>query len=300
MGTACHVLVSGGPQGTAAAVERVVATVSLLEARWSRFLASSDISRINAADGRPVAVSDETLLAVDLALAGRSRTGGRFDPTVLAALVQAGYDRDFAATAARSAAGAISAPGPGSPAAAAVALDLDAGTVAVAHGHGVDLGGVGKGLAADLAAAAALTAGAEGVCVNLGGDLRVAGDAPGPGGWGVVVDDPNRSATTLAIVGLAAGGLATSSTRRRRWRHAGGRGAHHVIDPVAGEPAATDLAAVTVIAASAADAEILATAALVAGAGAGLALLEGEGTAALLVTERRVVHRTASMQAYLR
>lgn len=48
----------------------------------------------------------------------------------------------------------------------------------------IDLGGIGKGYAADLIAAELIAAGAEGVSVNLGGDLRVAGVAPGAQPWG--------------------------------------------------------------------------------------------------------------------
>jgi thiamine biosynthesis lipoprotein len=55
---------------------------------------------------------------------------------------------------------------------------------------------------------------------------------------------------------------ATSSTLRRRW----GDGLHHVIDPRTGRPAASGLAEVSVVTRTAVDAEIVAKAALIAGA----------------------------------
>ena len=55
-------------------------------------------------------------------------------------------------------------------------------------GAGFDPGGIGKGLAADLAVAEALTEGAAGVCVNLGGDVRLEGSAPDGGAYDVLID----------------------------------------------------------------------------------------------------------------
>jgi thiamine biosynthesis lipoprotein len=299
MGTWCHVLVHHDGSATHAAgwAEELVAGY---EARWSRFCRSSDIARANAAGGRPVEVSDETMLAVTAALDARRRTGGRYDPTVLRAVEAAGYDRDFAAVAARAALGAV-VPAEGQPAAADVAVDLEAGTVAVGDGAGLDLGGIGKGLAADLVAGALLLArGVRGVLVNLGGDLRAAGGAPTDAGWGVAIDDPHRPATTLATLALVDGGVATSSTRRRRWATPHGE-RHHVVDPTTGSPAAGSLASATVLAATAAEAEVLATAALVAGDGAAELLAEvAPGAAALLVPVTGEAWRVGALEAFLR
>jgi thiamine biosynthesis lipoprotein len=305
MGTSCHAMVlAASPAAAARALDRVVDTVEHLEGCWSRFRPGSDVSRINHVPGQPVAVADETLLAVEAALEARRWTAGRFDPTVLGAVVAAGYDRDFAAVVARATVGAVAGSalpaGASSAAGAGVHVDPDARTVTVAAGHGLDLGGIGKGLAADLAASAALAAGAGGACVNLGGDLRATGGLPSSRGWGIAIDDPLRPAATIATVDLAAGGLATSSTCRRRWRRAGGTAAHHVIDPATGAPADSDVAAATVLAGSAVEAEAMATAVTVAGVAAGAALLEGEDLPGLIVSTSHSVHCTAAMEPFLR
>jgi thiamine biosynthesis lipoprotein len=300
MGTACHALLVVADRADGGRLlDVVVATVARLEACWSRFLPTSDVSRANDATGEPVVVGDETILAVEAALEGRRRTGGRFDPTVLRSVLASGYDRDFAAVAARASVRAIT-PSPARPAGAEVQVDAGAGTVLVAPGAGLDLGGIGKGLAADLAATTAISAGALGACVNLGGDLRAAGEPAGPGGWRVVVDDPARPAAAVAELALAAGGAATSSTMRRRWTTAGGRCAHHLIDPATGVAAATDVASVTVLAATAADAEVDATAAVVAGAERGFAELDAACRPAVLVTVDGELRTTAAAGAFLR
>ena len=91
--------------------------------------------------------------------------------------------------------------------------------------------------------------------MNAGGDVSAVGAA-----WPVGVETP---AGTLTLE-LEAGGIATSGRDRRIWqRH--GEERHHLIDPVTGEPATSDVLTVTVAATSAAEAEVLATSLFLAG-----------------------------------
>jgi thiamine biosynthesis lipoprotein len=155
--------------------------------------------------------------------------------------------------------------------------------VVLPAGCHLDLGGIGKGRCADLLAAELLAAGALGACVDLGGDVRVAGrTSTGGDDWVVAVDEPFHPGEDLALVQLADGAVTTSSRAKRRWG-SGPTAGHHLIDPATGRPAETDLLAVTVVAASAAWGEVHAKAALVAGARRGRALLEAAGMCGLLV-----------------
>jgi FAD:protein FMN transferase len=116
--------------------------------------------------------------------------------------------------------------------------------------------------------------------VSLGGDVAVAG-AP-TGGWPVLVTDDHRGVDgTGQTVGVAEGGLATSSTTVRRWRM-GDREMHHVVDPASGVPTVEHWRTVSVAAATCVDANAAATAAIVMGLGAG-AWVERLGLAARLV-----------------
>jgi FAD:protein FMN transferase len=90
MGADVQVLVVGGPPSL---LDEARELVEALEARWSRFRPTSEISRLNQLAGRPVRVSQETLTLVRRALDGASVTAGRYDPTVLGAVLLAGYDR---------------------------------------------------------------------------------------------------------------------------------------------------------------------------------------------------------------
>jgi hypothetical protein len=166
MGCDVHVLVVGGrPSLLQVARERI----EELEQRWSRFLATSEISRLNALAGLPVRLSPITVGLVERALEGARVTGGRYDPTVLGDVLRAGYDRSFERLTGEAPRG-TSPLGQGYD---RIVVDLARSTVTLPLGVGLDPGGIGKGYAADLLVEELLPRGAAGACVNVGGDLRV-------------------------------------------------------------------------------------------------------------------------------
>jgi thiamine biosynthesis lipoprotein len=207
---------------------------------------------------------------------------------VLHAVVAAGYDRSFDAIGQAT----RSRPPRPSPGCAGIVLDPVVRAVTLPHDVGLDAGGIGKGLAADLVVDALLEAGARGALVALGGDVRVAGEPPDGSAWRVAVEAPERVEHELALVELRDGGVATSGTTWRRWS-CDGAPAHHLVDPRTGAPSTSDVVAVTAIASSASWAEVVATAALLAGtSGAPTVLRDGDATGlvvdldgALLVVE---------------
>lgn len=273
MGTTCRAWLVGPDAELATREARD--TVARLEARWSRFVRSSDVCRLNAARGRPVPVAQETIAIVGDAIAWWQATDGMFDPTVLGALEAAGYDRDRAIGHGPIRAGA---PAPGCH---GIQVDPVGGMVQLPKGVGIDLGGIGKGRAVDLVADQLRQL--PGGLIDLGGDIRVWGTPPNGGmGWPIAIEDL-RHGTTVALLGLAEGAVATSSTLRRTWRD-GDRSAHHLIDPHSGHPVQGEMVTVTVVAGSAAAAEVLAKAAIIAGSmTAARRLLHDHGVAALLV-----------------
>ncbi|MEZ5407160.1 MAG: FAD:protein FMN transferase [Acidimicrobiales bacterium] len=290
MGTDVHVRVVGGRPGLTAEAQRAVED---REARWSRFLPDSELSRLNGAGGgRPVIVSPDTFSLIAAAVEACRLTGGAFDPTVLTTLVAAGYDRPLGQLTPPDAAPARSPAPPGDggiPAAPGVAgIDLHPASCAVVLPAGVrlDLGGIAKGATADAVSAELLAAGAEGCCVNVGGDLRVRGAAPDGAGWVVGLDCPGAAEPAGLRVRLADGAVCTSTVLSRRW--AGPRAGateHHLRHPATGAALNTGLWSVTVVAASAVQAEVLTKAAFVAGADGAAAVIGGHGATGVLVAD---------------
>ena len=258
MGTAVRVLTEGGSDvPTVPAVRAIVRTFEREERRFSRFRWDSELSLVNAAEGRWVSISPSFRSVMRVALDAAASTGGLFDPTVLDAMEAVGYDRTFDDVLA----GARGALHPTSPCGRWRDVMLEDDLLRLPPGVGLDLGGLVKGWTADEAATRAVDTGLPWVLVNAGGDLRIAGDAPG---IDIAVEDPDDPAGELGRLSVREGGVATSSTRSRSW----GAGLHHVIDPRTGSPSATDLVQVTVTAPACAEAEILAKAVLLRGSSA--------------------------------
>ncbi len=293
MGSEAHVIVVGG---TVASLELARDLVAELESLWSRFLDSSEVTRINREAGRPVRVSGPTLALVERAIEGARVTGGRYDPTVLRAVERSGYDRSFE----HIDRGRAPAPAGDEPVVVAgfdrVMVDRAAATVTAPRGVGLDPGGIGKGFAADLVVEALLRDGAAGACVNLGGDLRVEGDSPGGGPWVAGVEHPTRS-RLAALLSLERGAVATSTRTRRAWGSPEDP-RHHLIDPATGRPAVTPVVSATVVAGEGWQAEVLSKAAFLAGPDHGPALLEGAGAQGLVVDADGMVHESVGLRAF--
>jgi thiamine biosynthesis lipoprotein len=298
MASSLHVLVVD-PAGDAQ-LHDVVEYLDHLERCWSRFIGTSDISRMNllsASGGGPVAVDGATLSLLDAMVEGYQSTAGRFDPTVLRAVIAEGYGASHLDPLQRTML-------PDAPdqlsAASLYDLDIDTSTktVVVPSGLALDPGGIGKGLAADLAVARLLETGAAGALVEIGGDLAMGGTPVDQAGWLVNVEAPDPADGMLCSLAISGGGVATSSTRSRRWALDGVE-RHHQIDPRTEHCSTTDLASVTVIAPTGWLAEVHATAALSAGNVGVLAYLDGHGLSGVAVTHdsRPVTLMTADLAA---
>ena len=242
----------------------------------SRFREDSELTALNRRAGSTTRVSPLLREALGVALRAADLTDGDVDPTVGRALELAGYDRDFELLE-RVDGDEPDGPFPSGrprvrvrsqPGWRAVKLLPHSGSVRLPAGVSVDLGASAKAWAADRAAAAAAKECGCGVLVGIGGDIA-AGGSPPPGGWEIRVTDDHRSDLSAEgqTITIRAGGLATSSTAVRRWRH-DGQVMNHIIDPATGEPVRETWRTVSVAAGSCADANVAATAALVRAAAA--------------------------------
>jgi len=258
MGTTVELLIEA--EEASAELEAAEAEFERLEQVMSRFRPTSELSRLNEA--RELDVSADLADVVTSALDARAGTRGRFDATVHDAIVAAGYDRTFDDVPADAPGGCVSARCGGGVTVEGRRITLDPGTR-------LDLGGIGKGYAAERVATLLSLAGP--CLVSAGGDIAVRG-VPSAGTWPVAVSDE-------LTLGLTRGGLATSGTERRRWRR-NGVDQHHLIDPATGKPAASDLLRVTAVGSDAVEAEVLATSIFIGGLDEALAA----GVAAVLLT----------------
>jgi thiamine biosynthesis lipoprotein len=282
----------GVVDGADDALDAAQARVLQLERRWSRFIETSDIGVLNRSEGHPVVVSRDTLHLVSRAIDAWHITDGRFDPTVGASLVAYGYDKDFVEVAAMVAPAVTPEPAPGLD---GVELLPETNVVRFPAGVTFDPGGIGKGLAADLVVALLLDRDVGGVLVNIGGDLRVAGEPPDRDGWVVTVPDPIDPGLELLRFALPTGAVATSSRLQRRWTTSTGE-AHHLFDPSTGRPADSAMA-VTVVASEGWLAEAWSKALFLTGPAG---IRELEGVHALITANDGTRAATPALEAILR
>jgi thiamine biosynthesis lipoprotein len=264
---------------------RALLTAALAEVdlACSRFRPDSELTALDAAGGDWMATGPVLTEALAVALRAARLSGGSVDPTVGGALVALGYDRDLPLVP-PGAAPVIGARVPGWQ---TVQLDRAGSRVRLPAGVRLDLGATAKAWTADRAATAIAAQTGSGVLVALGGDVAVAG-APPAGGWRVRVQDVTGSPDdvppgTSAVVTLHSGGLATSSTRARRWRR-GGLELHHLVDPRTGLPPVPAWRTVSAAAGSCVDANTVSTATVVRGHDA-WRWLRGTGIPVRLVSE---------------
>jgi thiamine biosynthesis lipoprotein len=247
--------------------------------RLTRFDPASELSRLNHDPREKVEVSAIMACFVAAAIDAADRTGGLVDPTLVREIEAAGYTRDLGAAAVNGRAPARGATAPApmpsrQPAAPnprrrwrELCVDPATRTVARPRGLMLDSGGIAKGLFADLIAARVSQAAS--FAIDCCGDVRVGGRAglPRP----VLVDDPFGGDEPLHEFAVRDGGVATSGIGRRTWFGPDGRPRHHLLDPSTGRPAYTGVVQATALAPTAAEAEVLAKAALLSADGGWLA-----------------------------
>jgi thiamine biosynthesis lipoprotein len=234
----------------------------------SRFLAKSELSRLNRSLEPTVKATRLMRMFVRAAVFAGRRSGGLVDATLIGALERAGYEASMEGAEtlplqeALAAIGTARRPASPAPGAAWRSIDFDdrAGTVTRAPGIRLDSGGIAKGLAADLVAAGLRRY--PTFAVDCAGDIRIGGAASLA--RRVLVDDPFGGAP-LHEFEIRDGGVATSGIGKRAWVGPDGLPAHHMLDPAAGKPAFTGVVQVTALAPTAQLAEVLAKTALLRG-----------------------------------
>lgn len=214
MGVTCRVdvVATNAPQ----LVDESFSLLKTLESLWSRFLPTSDISRLNHAQGSAMAVDSRTRSLIAMMKVALTETSGTFNPTRLPDQLASGDAHSL-----------VSQLDTVIPKASIAFSTMDNveirpnGTVCLPPHMTLDAGGLGKGFAADIITTELLARGAASVCVNLGGDIRVASPSGTIPDWGVDIISPLDTSHIVSTISLRNGAVATSA-RTARWRN--GRG----------------------------------------------------------------------------
>lgn len=243
--------------------------IKRLEQLLSTWISTSELSRVNAAAGqRPVVVSRETLDLISRSIEMARLTDGGFNIAVGPA-VEAWSVTERQRIPNRTELDALKPLIDWS----AIQVDRKAHTIFLpVPGMRIDVGGIGKGYAADRAAEAMKKAGATGGVVALSGDIKTFGNLPGMKGFSVGIRHPRQDGALVATIDLRDEAISTAGDYERYFEQDGVR-YHHILDPVLLEPA-RKCQSVTVIAAEGTVADGLDTGIFVLGPEKGMALVE--------------------------
>ena len=270
-----------------AAVRRARDLLSAVDWTCSRFRGDSELNRVNAGAGTWVRVDPLLVAATVAAVEAAEHTDGIVHPLLGKVIVGLGYDRTFAELQPGRTAGARIEP---PPLGAWRSIEWEAGAIRIPAGTALDLGATAKAWAGDVISRTIAEEEHSNVVLSLGGDVAIATGARRRTWWPIAIrEHPEGEAS--AEVALAEGGLATSSTRLRRWTVAGASH-HHLVDPRTGASAQTCWRTVSATGPSATAANIATTAAVVLGDDAVRWLTERE-VAARLVSEDGTVTLTS-------
>lgn len=284
-----EVVVPRGRADPAAAVNRALGWFEEVEVRCSRFDSESEVMRLTKRAGSSVRVSSLLYEVVRFALAVAEASGGAFDPTVGHVLEARGFNRDYRTgrevdsglaqtvrTSFRD-----------------VRLDPSRSAITLRQPLVLDLGGVAKGLAIDLAAKELSRYG--GFAIDAGGDLYLRGRNPIGRHWRIGIRDPRRDGALLETLEVSDVAVCTSGDYERR--EPGESGGHHILDPNTGQSAG-GVASVTVVAPTAMVADALATAAFVLGPELGTRFLKRQGVEGLIISSSFEPSATSDLARY--
>jgi thiamine biosynthesis lipoprotein len=164
-------------------------------------------------------------------------------------------------------------------------------------GQSVDLGGVGKGYAADKVLDVFRSYGISSAFVNLGGNVAAMGAKPDGSQWHIGIRHPREENSLVGVVSVADRSVVTSGDYQRYFIGKDGKRYHHILDPYTGYQAESGLASATVVANGSAAADALSTALFVAGMQKGVGFLDSfPGAEAVFVGQDLSVYATKGLQ----
>ena len=251
-----------------------------------------------AAGGDPVELDPRLLDLLEYGLTAKETTNGRVD-LLLGPVLSIWHERRIAGNAdpenARIPSDAELSAAAEIAAQSTVVIDRTAGTAYLpVPGSSVDVGAFAKGYATERICAEMEARGYTGFAANVGGNLRVSGDAAGEP-WILSVRDPEGSGVVSRTEERGSVSLATSGSYQRYFEVDGVR-YHHIIDPDVCAPAAFGWASVSVLCADAGVADVLSTALFCLDREAGVSLLStlSSSVSVLWITESGETYATGA------
>lgn len=246
------------------------AETNRIEKKFSRYLPSNILAKINQSQGNPIVIDDEIFRLLEFANSCFYLSEGLFDIT--SGVLRNAWKFDGSDNLPTPEAVKILMPYVGWQ-----KVKYDQTSITLGKGMELDFGGIGKEYAVDcVAKLCAEHAPTTSIVVNFGGDIQVTRARANNQPWHIGIESPeNVDKNTPKILEIVSGGLATSGDARRYLLKDGIRYSH-ILNPESGYPIENAARSVTVAAPHCIQAGLLAT----------LALLQGTNAEAFLDEQR--------------
>lgn len=259
MASPCEVLIEETSEALARQIVSAAADCAWrIERKFSRYRSDSVVHEINSSAGQPMVLDEESAALIDFAAALTTMSEGRFDITSGVLRKVWTFDGGSAVPSQSQIDAVMTRVGWHHVQWRKPVLQLQPGMQ-------IDLGGIGKEYAVDLAASHVEDIAPGTSClINFGGDVAVRNPRRDGQPWRVGIEASEHEGTAVRVVRLTCGGLATSGDSRRFVLHQGRRYSH-IIDARTGWPVADAPRSITVAADTCTQAGTLTTLAMLQG-----------------------------------
>lgn len=266
--------------------------IDYYEKMISKTIATSEVSQINEQAGiAPVAVSDEIIEMLDIAIGYAEASGGLFDVTIGPVVELWGIGTDHAAVPSETDLKANMAKVNYKN----LEIDRENKTVYLKEkGMLLDLGAIAKGYIADQVKKLMLESGIKSGIISLGGNILTIGEKPNGNAWSIGVRNPEieESVTELGILTLKDVSIVSSGVYERYFT-ADNQRYHHIINPFTGYPEQNDIMSITIVSEKSVDGDSLSTTTFLMGLEKGYAYIESlDGIGAVITMKDKSVYVT--------
>ena len=262
-------------------IQECFTMIDRYENLFSATIEDSDIWNINHSGGAPITVSDDTVSLLQTALYYSEMSDGQVDVTVLPLSSLWGF----------GSAGNAHKPDDDAIQEALSHIDyrtvrIDSNTVTLSDPEAsVDLGFIAKGYIADRLKEYLVNQGVESACINLGGNLITIGNKPDGQPYRIGIQKPFADEGEIITAIDVTDSSVVSSGVYERYFYEDDILYHHLLDTSTGYPSNNNIAGVTILSPSSADADALSTTCFFLGVDKGMELIESlDDTEALFIT----------------
>ncbi|MFW6035281.1 MAG: FAD:protein FMN transferase [Halothermotrichaceae bacterium] len=264
-------------------VDKSFARLNEIEDEMSKTVKSSDIYKINQNPQQFIKVDNDTFTVIKKALEYAELTDGKFDPTIGSLVDLWGIGTEKARVPSEEeiikTKKLVNYQW--------VRLDKNEKSVKILKpGMKLDLGAIAKGYAADEVRNIIQGYNIDSAYISLGGNVSVVGNKPDGSNWNVGIQDPRlNKAGAMASIGVKNKTIVTSGNYERYFKE-NGNIYHHIINPISGYPARSDVIGVTIVTLDSFDADALSTSVFILGLTEGMELIENtEGVEGIIINK---------------